>query len=128
MRIAESIVVKLKLGFGVGIKEEIEVLSTPMVIMANANVADHPVDIVAEDFCANCQVCTKVCPPGAIFDDKQIVRGAEKWFVDFDKCILYFGEALGCAICIAKFPRSTPGRAPKLTEKMLARGARTKGN
>jgi len=89
-------------------------------------IADHPVDIGAEDFCANCQVCTRACPPGAIFDDKQIVRGAEKWFVDFDKCIPYFGEALGCAICIAICPWSTPGRSPKLTEKMLARRARNK--
>jgi TRAP transporter TAXI family solute receptor len=36
-----TIVVKLQPGFGVGIKEEIEVLSTPMVIMANVNVADN---------------------------------------------------------------------------------------
>ena len=30
-------------------------------------VADTPKDIGAEDFCANCQVCVKACPPGAIF-------------------------------------------------------------
>jgi len=82
---------------------------------------DAPKDIGAEDFCASCQVCVKACPPGAIFPEKQMVRGEEKWFVDFDKCIPYFGEALGCAICIAKCPWSTPGRAPKLMDKMLSR-------
>ena len=45
----------------------------------------------------------------------------DKWFVDFDKCIPYFGEALGRAICLAKCPWSTPGRAPKIMQKMLNR-------
>ncbi len=84
-------------------------------------VEDAPKDIGSEDFCENCQVCVKACPPGAIFPKKQMVRGFEKWFVDFDKCIPFFGEALGCAICITKCPWSTPGRAPKLMQKMLAR-------
>lgn len=83
--------------------------------------ADQIRDIGAEDFCTNCQICVNACPPGAIFQEKQMVRGVKKWFVDFDKCIPTFGEALGCAVCIAKCPWSTPGRAPKLTEKMLKR-------
>jgi epoxyqueuosine reductase QueG len=87
---------------------------------------DQPIDIGAEDFCANCQVCVNACPPQAIFPDKQKVRGVEKWFVDFDKCIPYFGEALGCAICIAKCPWSTPGQAPKIMQKMLNRRTKVK--
>ena len=84
-------------------------------------VADPKRDIGSEDFCQNCQVCVKACPPKAIFPEKQLVRGVKKWFVDFDKCIPTFGEALGCAICIAKCPWSTPGRAPALSQKMLKR-------
>ena len=87
-------------------------------------VSDSPADIGAEDFCLNCQICTRACPPDAIHEDKQMVRGVEKWYVDFDKCIPYFGETLGCGICIARCPWSFPGTGPKLSQKLLARRAR----
>lgn len=86
-------------------------------------VADAPVDIGAEDFCASCQVCSNACPPAAIADAKQWVRGAEKWYVDFDKCMPYFASTWGCGICIAVCPWSKPGTAPRLAEKMLKRRA-----
>jgi len=80
---------------------------------------DQPADFGADDFCTRCQVCANACPPGAIFDVKQMVRGEEKWYVDFDACIPYFGETLACGICIARCPWSKPGTAPRLAEKML---------
>lgn len=91
-------------------------------------IADQPIDIGVEDFCSGCQVCTNACPPGAISDDKQMVRGTEKWYVDFDKCIPYFGETLGCAICIVRCPWAYPERAPRLTDKMLNRRERKAKN
>jgi epoxyqueuosine reductase QueG len=84
-------------------------------------VPDAPDDIGAEDFCASCQVCGNACPPAAIADAKQWVRGAEKWYVDFDKCMPYFASTWGCGICIAVCPWSKPGTAPRLAEKMLKR-------
>lgn len=82
---------------------------------------DRPNIFGADDFCTNCQVCTNACPPAAISDSKQMVRGVEKWYVDFDACIPYFAEARGCGICIAVCPWSRPGVADNLLVKMARR-------
>jgi ferredoxin len=86
-------------------------------------VPDAPREFGVDDFCTRCQVCVRLCPPDAIYDDKQLVRGARKWYVDFDKCIPYFNDTLGCGICIAECPWSLPGVAPRLAQKMLRRRA-----
>ena len=78
----------------------------------------------ADDFCVRCQVCREACPPDAIYDEKQWVRGEKKWYVDFDKCIPYFAEARGCGICIAVCPWSLPGVADNLVVKMARRKAK----
>ena len=85
---------------------------------------DKPVDIGVQDLCVACKRCTIDCPPNAIGDLKQMVRGTEKWYVDFDKCTPYFSITGGCAICIQVCPFSEDGRAPKLSEQLLRRRAR----
>ena len=50
-----------------------------------------------------------------------MVRGTEKWYVDFDKCILYFNENLSCGLCLAVCPWSRPGLAASLAAKMARR-------
>ncbi len=85
---------------------------------------DAPVDIGVEDMCRKCKRCTLDCPAGAISDEKQLVRGEEKWYVDFDRCIPYFVKTDGCAICIQVCPWSIEGRGPSLSERLLSqRGA-----
>jgi Pyruvate/2-oxoacid:ferredoxin oxidoreductase delta subunit len=81
---------------------------------------DEEVDIGVDDLCGTCRRCVLDCPPDAIFDEKQLVRGEEKWYVDFDRCVPYFTKTYGCAICIQVCPWSEPGRGPKLSEKLLA--------
>jgi len=85
---------------------------------ARTSARDHGVD----GFCQNCRICQDACPPEALFSDKQTVRGAQKWYVDFDKCLPFFNQTHGCAICIAVCPWSRPGVGLNLAAKLARRG------
>ena len=82
---------------------------------------DKPVDIAVDDLCMGCRRCTIDCPVDAISDSKQMVRGVEKWYVDFDKCAPYFTHTVGCGICIEVCPWTIPDRGHSLSEKLLAK-------
>ncbi len=82
--------------------------------------AEHGID----DFCMNCRICEDACPPEAIAPEKQQVRGETKWYVDFDKCLPFFNEHHGCAICIAECPWSRPGVGLNLAQKLARRRER----
>jgi epoxyqueuosine reductase len=66
--------------FGVGVR--LAGVTTDMPLVATA-----PIRFGADDFCKDCQACSRACPPRAIQQEKQTVRGVERWYVDFDKCI-----------------------------------------
>ncbi len=82
--------------------------------------ADHGIDA----FCQSCRICEDACPPEALSPVKQMVRGTEKWYVDFDACLPFFNETQGCAICIAVCPWSRPGVGPNLAAKLARRADR----
>jgi ferredoxin len=84
-------------------------------------LAERPDVFGGDDFCASCRVCADACPPDAIVHDKQLVRGERRWYVDFDKCLPYFNENLGCAICLAVCPFSRPVIGPRLVAKLARR-------
>lgn len=85
---------------------------------------DNAIEFGGDQFCTNCQICSQACPPAAISDEKQMVRGVEKYYVDFDKCIPYFNETMGCGVCIAACPWTRPGIADNLLVKMAKKRER----
>jgi epoxyqueuosine reductase len=84
-------------------------------------VAGRPDAFGADAFCASCRICMDACPPDAIQPVKQLVRGERRWYVDFDKCLPYFNEHLGCAICLPVCPFSRPVIGPRLAAKLARR-------
>jgi epoxyqueuosine reductase len=97
--------------FGAGVR--LAGVTTDMPLRATA-----PDRFGVDQFCATCQVCTNACPPGAMSDHKQLVRGIERWYVDFDKCIPFFAEHASCGICIAVCPWTRPTVRPRLLASM----------
>lgn len=87
-------------------------------------VPDVPVSFGADDFCTRCKACTDGCPPQAIGPDKVVVRGETRWYVDFDRCLPFFNEHQGCAVCLSVCPWNYPGVAPNLLQKLAARRGR----
>ena len=84
-------------------------------------VPDQPDELHVDDFCEKCKLCTRECPPQAIFSEKQWVRGEKKWYVSFDKCVPYFNDTFGCNICIKVCPFSLPDVSVPLFEKIKRR-------
>lgn len=105
--------------FGAGVR--LAGVTTDMPLAATA-----PGRFGADEFCQTCQICTRACPPAAIVEHKQMVRGVERWYVDFDKCIPYFTEAASCGICIAVCPWTRPDVRPKLLRTMEKRLSQVK--
>ena len=79
-------------------------------------VFDEPQDIGVEDVCLNCRICAENCPPKAIYTDKVLVRGVEKYHLDFDRCMPYFNEMDTCGICITVCPWSESGKGDLLSQ------------
>ena len=87
---------------------------------ATTSARSHGVD----DFCRSCRICEDACPPEALSPEKKTVRGLEKWYVDFDRCLPFFNQTHGCAICIAVCPWSRPGVGLNLAAKLARRSER----
>ena len=100
--------------FGSGVR--LAGVTTDMPLVSTA-----PVRFGADEFCSTCQVCTNACPPNAISENKQMVRGVERWYVNFDQCIPFFAERASCGICIAECPWTRPSVRPKLLATMARR-------
>ena len=75
---------------------------------------DKPIEFGVREFCKKCKLCAKYCEAGAIsFDDEPSFEvkcksnnpGALKWYVDVEKCYLYWCEnGIDCSTCIKVCP------------------------
>jgi reductive dehalogenase len=87
---------------------------------------DCAVDIGAVEFCEICGKCSKNCPSQAIpYEDKMVVRGAEKWQLDDRACQRFWvsnpNRWNDCARCIAVCPWNRPD---VLHHRIFARSAK----
>jgi epoxyqueuosine reductase len=75
---------------------------------------DKPVEFGVKEFCRECKLCAEYCEVGAIsMDDEPSFRvacpsnneGALKWYVDTERCYLYWCEnGADCSTCIKVCP------------------------
>ena len=53
-----------------------------------------------EDFCKNCKLCFKKCPPKAIYKTSEVNTNGLIKAISTNKCFLEFAENQGCSICL----------------------------
>jgi Pyruvate/2-oxoacid:ferredoxin oxidoreductase delta subunit len=53
-----------------------------------------------EEFCKNCKLCMKKCPPKAIFEKSEVDTNGLIKAINTKKCFLEFAENQGCSICL----------------------------
>lgn len=90
--------------------------------------ADGPQSFTIDEFCTNCNVCTRFCPGDAIRPDKREVNGIVRWHVDTTACEPYFYELYGCKICLMVCPFNNKGAqsehyAPVIRDIVAAKDA-----
>jgi reductive dehalogenase len=71
---------------------------------------DRPVDLGADAFCRVCKKCAESCPSKSLpLEDKEIVRGVEKWRMDAESCYRYWARVgTDCSVCMAVCPFARP--------------------
>jgi len=55
-----------------------------------------------EEYCGECDLCRKYCEGGAIPDGKTVVRGHEKYTIDYGLCLEPFARYDGCNLCVSR--------------------------
>lgn len=84
-------------------------------ILTNLPLApDKPIEFGVKKFCKECKLCAEHCEAGAISTDEEPSfqatcrsnnPGAYKWYVDVEKCYLYWCEnGTDCSTCIKVCP------------------------
>jgi len=56
------------------------------------------------DFCENCRICHRECPPDAILDDPVVRPDGSETYIKNEVCFPYFNEYHGCSVCVKVCP------------------------
>lgn len=75
---------------------------------------DHPIDFGAQEFCASCVKCARLCPSGSISAEREPSYnvtgewnspGHRAWYVNGYTCLKYWGKVgTGCGTCVRVCP------------------------
>lgn len=56
------------------------------------------------EFCENCRICHRQCPPGAFYNDPVEHDDGRVTYVKNELCFPYFNEYHGCSVCVKVCP------------------------
>ena len=56
------------------------------------------------DFCENCRICHRECPPDAFYDNPVLDPNGQETYVRNEECFPYFNEYHGCSVCVKVCP------------------------
>jgi epoxyqueuosine reductase len=56
------------------------------------------------DYCENCRICHKKCPPGAFYEDPVEHEDGQVTYVKNELCFPYFNLYHGCSVCVKVCP------------------------
>ena len=91
---------------GDGTRQRINVVFTNMDI---PEPAANPHAWVRE-VCELCQNCVRSCPPAAIYTEGELEPSTgRKTTIHYERCVEYYGDNQGCAVCIKVCPFSAAG-------------------
>ena len=79
-------------------------LAAVLTNIENLPFGTHNAHAWIEDFCAQCGVCIRECPPQAIYDEPLRHKTGRITCVDNDRCFPYFSDYHGCSVCIKVCP------------------------
>ena len=96
----------------------------PFIVTTDLPVVyDKPVDIGVDEYCSQCDICSRICPVGAIpRGSKKVVRGVLKWAINGLLCFDYFkSTGSNCSLCIAYCPWT---RSRQFPHNLVAKGVK----
>lgn len=76
-----------------------ETVGTGAAVITEADLEEDPA--LTGDPCGDCNVCIRVCPPGALKEPGPGQRSSHDRFV----CVNYNSASKGCGLCFARCPR-----------------------